>query len=503
MIRNPRARTFPTAPRCPPFSIPEGQYICRAPHYLYAKVPPTFDSQPISDLLLPPGSLNWHKRSFASMSLLHLPSELFSCISEYLDSASDLNAFAQTSHCLYRPVNSYLYRHNIQQSQSRALIWAAQNGRLGTAQKLLEQHTDDQAKKDCCVIPLFEAAGKGHDEIVKLLLDNGADIHAGRDKAGRTANLQLAPSSEPPMSPQSREALKFRQYFMDIPCDEDEWEANYTGNALYAASEGGHADTVKLLLEKGATIDTDMGRSGNAFQAAAEGGHEDIVKLLLDTGYNVHARGRCYVEESYRFCDSNALCAAAEQDHIELVKMLLELGMDVNEPGGTYGSPLQGAAANGHEQIVDIFLSTKGIDVNAQQFYISSAGESEETSPLYLASEGGHIRVVKSLLDRGVDVNARVAQWATALTVAAVSGHKEVVELLIERGADLNEDNDYGSGALEAAAQYGHEEIAELLFEAGADMEAALEGAESRKTVDCGDCCLDFLRELAAARSGA
>ena len=56
------------------------------------------------------------------------------------------------------------------------------------------------------------------------------------------------------------------------------------GNALQAASLGGHEAIVKLLLEKGADVNAQGGRHGNALQAALRGGHEAIVKLLLANG---------------------------------------------------------------------------------------------------------------------------------------------------------------------------------------------------------------------------
>ena len=41
---------------------------------------------------------------------------------------------------------------------------------------------------------------------------------------------------------------------------------------------------VKLLLDRGANVNAQGGHYGNALQAASEGGHEAVVKLLLDKG---------------------------------------------------------------------------------------------------------------------------------------------------------------------------------------------------------------------------
>jgi ankyrin repeat protein len=195
----------------------------------------------------------------SGMPLLRLPNELLGCITEYLGSTGDINAFARSNRQLYRALNSHLYRRNIEESESSALIWAAQNNRLGTAQKLLEQHTDDQAKKICCVIPLCEAAGKGHEEIVRLLLDNGVNVDARRDKAAETAFTPTKKRTKAQTNQETRNRLESQDIDLDSASDDDdnndnddghddEWVATHTGNALYAASEAGHTNMVKLLL---------------------------------------------------------------------------------------------------------------------------------------------------------------------------------------------------------------------------------------------------------------
>jgi ankyrin repeat protein len=59
---------------------------------------------------------------------------------------------------------------------------------------------------------------------------------------------------------------------------------------------------------------------------------------------------------------------------------------------------------------------------------------------LHEAVNAGHAKIVRWLLDRGADVNARSARGskATPLHAAAFAGNLEIVRLLVERGADLN-----------------------------------------------------------------
>ena len=57
-------------------------------------------------------------------------------------------------------------------------------------------------------------------------------------------------------------------------------------------------------------------------------------------------------------------------------------------------------------------------------------------SELITAAQNGHTDVVRCLLDRGADVNAKDAYGNTALMWAGHHGHKEVFKLLWDRGAD-------------------------------------------------------------------
>ncbi|KAK4170565.1 hypothetical protein QBC36DRAFT_341629, partial [Triangularia setosa] len=105
---------------------------------------------------------------------------------------------------------------------------------------------------------------------------------------------------------------------------ENPWDKNPTpgrASPLHFASLKGLSLAVQSLLEKGAEVNAQGGEYGNALQAASAGGHQDIVKLLLDKGADVNAQGGEY---------GNALQAASEGG--------------VNAQGGFYGNALQAAS---------------------------------------------------------------------------------------------------------------------------------------------------------------
>jgi hypothetical protein len=80
-----------------------------------------------------------HNTCYFSNAMLNLPNELLRDISEYLESERDINAVVQSNRRLYRLLDSYLYRHNVQQPGSSALLWAARHGQEATAQKSLRE----------------------------------------------------------------------------------------------------------------------------------------------------------------------------------------------------------------------------------------------------------------------------------------------------------------------------------------------------------------------------
>jgi ankyrin repeat protein len=215
----------------------------------------------------------------------------------------------------------------------------------------------------------------GHDVLVKTFLDNNADVNAQDAIHGNA--LQAA-------SEEGHEQI------VDMLLDRGA-EINVTtkggvySNALQAASYRGHRHIVEMLLNRGADVNINA-RSRyhtNALQAASERGHKQIVELLLDRGANVNAQGGYY---------SNALQAASKAGHEQIVEILLDRGAEVNAQDGRFGHALQAASYGGHEQIVKLLLD-RGADIHAQDGVLGDA--------LQAASMKRHDQIAEMLLNRG------------------------------------------------------------------------------------------------------
>jgi hypothetical protein len=88
---------------------------------------------------------------------------------------------------------------------------------------------------------------------------------------------------------------------------------------------------------------------------------------------------------------------------------------------------------------------------------------------LMLAAEMGQTDIVKAMILRGANVNAKstVSGW-TALFFAIWHGYAETVQALIDGGADVNIKDEDEASALEIAIMADDPEIVKLLKKAGA-----------------------------------
>ena len=110
-------------------------------------------------------------------------------------------------------------------------------------------------------------------------------------------------------------------------------------------------------------------------------------------------------------------------------------------------------------------LLEAGVDVNARY---------AEQTALYQAVNDQQIELAKFLLDRGADVNATAYKWKSdCLGMACTKRNPALVRFLLEHGAKVNVAIDSGNTPLMLAAWHGPREVVEMLLAAGADRSAA------------------------------
>ncbi|KAF4916527.1 Ankyrin repeat and KH domain-containing protein mask [Colletotrichum fructicola] len=167
--------------------------------------------------------------------------------------------------------------------------------------------------------------------------------------------------------------------------------------------------------------------------------------------------------ETYRLApwEQCGLYFACRKGLRRTARVLMLRNVDVDTRHGCMGA-LQGASSSGLQDIVEQLLA------RLSEF---TAHEKVYGGALQLASQEGHVEVVKLLLSHGADTHSRKNEFChhPALVGAAERGHREVVELLLDNGADINICDEYDD-ALSAASMNGFLETVEVLLKRGADV---------------------------------
>jgi ankyrin repeat protein len=89
-------------------------------------------------------------------------------------------------------------------------------------------------------------------------------------------------------------------------------------------------------------------------------------------------------------------------------------------------------------------------------------------TPLMLAAGDGTPEEVRSLIAKGIDINAKNIYGTNALMYAALAGKSENIKLLLAAGARFDDQDNEGNTALSLARQQGDQEVVALLIAAGA-----------------------------------
>ncbi|KAJ7887644.1 ankyrin repeat-containing domain protein [Mycena olivaceomarginata] len=203
------------------------------------------------------------------------------------------------------------------------------------------------------------AAWYGFESIVILLLKRGVAVNAsgGRckfalhaaltNRRGEIARLLIE---------KRRRSRRGHEDLVQLLINSGADPNAHGGMALLQASRDGHENAVRLLLKHGADVNTRDINYWSAIAAAASGGHEQIVRLLIENGANVNAPGGQY---------GTALAEAADAGHENIVEVLIHNGADINTNDGEHWTALVAASQAGHENIVR-FLLENAADVNLQ-----------------------------------------------------------------------------------------------------------------------------------------
>ncbi len=215
-----------------------------------------------------------------------------------------------------------------------------------------------------------------------------------------------------------------------------------------------------------------MGNSGTMLEAVRAGDTDKITALLAADAELVNARNdlgqSAVLLAKYHRQDAvvqlllgrnpilNIWEAAAVGDGGRAMELLETDPKLLNQHSQDGFTPLGLAAFFGSETIAHNLMA-KGANPNI------ASNNPMQVAPLHSAVAGGHMAIVRMLVESGANVNAVQQQGFTPLHGAANSGDELIVRYLLQNGAEPGARAENGQTAMDFALAQGHQSIVNLL----------------------------------------
>ena len=305
---------------------------------------------------------------------------------------------------------------------STALAWAMYGDDKRVARMLLKAGAavTVNAATDYGETALTLACLNGDGEMVEELLSAGADARASR-RTGETALMIAAGSG----------SLLAVDSLLKHGADINAAEPSHGQTALMWAAAEGHTEIVNLLVSRGADsrLATKSGFTALAFATIANDG--DAVKRLLAAGG----------DPNLKLGDGTELLLAATSHRSTAAAIaLLDAGAAPGVKDQQDNTPLHMASQRGNLPLVQSLLAhgASVLAVNVAPKGAGRFGGAAGQTPLFLAARGGHLDVMKALLDAGSNAHYRAPDGASFLMAAVGSANVEAVRLAWKYDSDVD-----------------------------------------------------------------
>ena len=281
---------------------------------------------------------------------------------------------------------------------------ATRIGREDILKVLIEEGSN--ASSENIAEAMTAACASGHASIVHFLLDSYLDT-----------NARIKLDSEP--------AIKAAAYHGHITLVQTLLQRFHLPNthktinqAAFAASSRGYHLVIETLLKNHSLDINVINHEGqNLLHLAARGGHARTVRFLLENG--IH-----YYEGRW----GDPLYLAAINGHQTVVRQLLDHGKAINNAQGSNRGLVAHAARNGEAAMIRYLVEERGFDLHD--------GSCRGEIALEMAAERGQVETVRLLVGFGVNVDGGVSWGRDAPVLRAMMyGQARVVDALIELGA--------------------------------------------------------------------
>jgi ankyrin repeat protein len=310
----------------------------------------------------------------------------------------------------------------LSQDAQHSCVIAAATGHLDRVRACLGDDPESANAIDPIGLrPLRAAASGNHIEIVRTLLDAGADPNARELMYQGSGALHTAAAHG---------YMEIARMLLEAGARTDEW-MDSSGTPIIIAEK--NPAMVQLLYSYGATTDLAYYASRYAIDTVAEilrrdpSLATDVLPAQWHEPWDKPQPAHDIISLAIRYGARFESCGGWKLGH--LVLSYPDVAKLVFEHGGNPDVALM--------QLVPGFKTTT---VDTLRFLVEDCGanvnaERDGFTALAAAAGAGKLDFVQYLLEKGADVNPSVSDWQRPLRLAAFRGHSEVAQLLLSRGA--------------------------------------------------------------------
>ncbi|XP_033736705.1 serine/threonine-protein phosphatase 6 regulatory ankyrin repeat subunit A-like isoform X2 [Pecten maximus] len=292
--------------------------------------------------------------------------------------------------------------------------------------------------------PLHYSARSGNEDILMEIVKN---IKTSVQSA---VNTQSKNGWSPLLVASEQGHLQIVKILLQNHARVDVFDEHHGKAALHLAAENGHHLVADVLLWHKAFVNAKSKLGVTPLHLAAQNGFNRLVKLLLEThGATIDALS---------LAKRTPLHYAAQNGQMEVCSTLLKMKADANATDVHGQTPLHLAAENDHSDVVKLFLKYRP--------ELVTMANTNGMTCAHIAASKGSVAVIKELMrfNKGVVTTAKNrTSESTALHLAAAGGHKEVLHVLLNAGALATEENADGMTVIHLAGKHGHVHILEAL----------------------------------------
>ena len=380
-------------------------------------------------------------------------------------------------------------------------------GHKAIAAYLLENNAITSVQDSSGATPLHEAVRYGNLEIARMLLDAGANINA-KDNLGKTPIMLIIPQNK--INETYQLLIRYRADLNQADTYGD--TVLHTATMLRAGSS-----VIKTLTSNGADINARNKEGVTPLTIAIQSEDINTIKYLTANGANIHTQdthGKSPLSMAFEMSNdvfeatlNESNCNTQDSDgntplHIALIndapmtkiQHIIGLTQDVNIRNKNGDSPLFIACTKNMEQVGKILLE-KGADIfstnkdnnsplrlalkesgKVQNWLITSrtivSTDGSGNTVLHYAADWEYAGAIKTLLEKGADINAKNANGETCIFNAAKSNNPDIIQLLVDGGASVKDRDNLGSTPLHIAVRWGAQQSAEILIKLGININA-------------------------------